>query len=334
MKGPIPNEIGNLCKLKFLDLSGLKESDALNNDSASEEKKTDAELTKNEISGEIPASIGTLKDLEVFRLIDNDVKGRIPVELCECTNLVELLLNQNEITEEIPKEIGNLVNLRQLWLYANSLQGEVPTGIGDCISLEDLRLGLNKGLSGAIPGTLKKCTKLYRIILKGTSMGGTIPWNDSDLPNLTRLHLPEEEDIQIKGKLGEDAKNVLAIWKAMGQDEQALKNDAGPNIYMWRFVTIEKGRVTELKWSRESLNKPIPSEIGNLDKLRRLHLANNSIPGHIPEDIGNLKELIELNLADNTLDGPIPASLGNCKKLKTLKLKKQWVLKGGKAWSD
>ncbi|KAL3620749.1 hypothetical protein CASFOL_035661 [Castilleja foliolosa] len=55
---------------------------------------------------------------------------------------------------------------------------------------------------------------------------------------------------------------------------------------------------------------PIPPSIGSLQRLRYLSLNSNNFIGEIPHSIGNLENLYWLDLADNRLTGTIPVSNG------------------------
>ncbi|XP_031387283.1 receptor kinase-like protein Xa21 [Punica granatum] len=64
----------------------------------------------------------------------------------------------------------------------------------------------------------------------------------------------------------------------------------------------------------------IPPEIGNLKKLKGLHLAQNMLTGEVPHTLGNVSMLFHLSMSKNNLLGTIPSSLSKCRSLSFLDL--------------
>jgi len=99
----------------------------------------------------------------------------------------------------------------------------------------------------------------------------------------------------------------------------------------WTGVDCSAGHVTTIDRDNQSLNGPIPAELGNLSELTRLYLFGNrhydqqqgkyiGFIGSIPTELGNLSQLTELDLSRNQLSGPIPTELGNLSQLTELRL--------------
>ena len=65
----------------------------------------------------------------------------------------------------------------------------------------------------------------------------------------------------------------------------------------------------------------IPSEIGQLKRLRQLNLRSNDLDGPIPPEIGQLVNLVWLDVQLNSLSGPIPPELGDLASLEVLTLR-------------
>ena len=94
--------------------------------------------TRQELSGEIPAELGSLSNLTELDLYDNNLSGEIPAELGSLSNLTRLELGNNELSGEIPAELGSLSNLVSLRLSNNELSGCVPSSLEDDLLLFDL----------------------------------------------------------------------------------------------------------------------------------------------------------------------------------------------------
>ena len=188
---------------------------------------TDLSLYDNQLTGEIPAELGNLTNLEVLSLDGNQLTGEIPAELGNLTNLELLYLDGNQLTGEIPAELGNLTNLEVLSLSSNQLTGEIPAELGNLTNLELLYLDGNQ-LTGEIPAELGNLTNLEGLSLSSNQLTGEIP---AELGNLTNLELLYLDGNQLTGE-----------------------------------IPAELGNLTNLTWSNQ-LTGEIPAELGNLTNL-------------------------------------------------------------------
>ncbi|CAD5322688.1 unnamed protein product [Arabidopsis thaliana] len=109
---------------------------------------TALDFSGNKFEGEIPKSIGLLKELLVLNLSNNAFTGHIPSSMGNLTALESLDVSQNKLYGEIPQEIGNLSLLSYMNFSHNQLAGLVPGGqqflTQRCSSFED-----NMGLFGS-----------------------------------------------------------------------------------------------------------------------------------------------------------------------------------------
>ena len=131
-------------------------------------------LIENQLSGAIPAELGSLTNLQRLYLSDNLLTGPIPSELGNLANLEYLNLDNNQLSGEIPAELGNLTNLHTLWLYGNELTGSIPAELGDLTSLEWLDLSSNQ-LTGPIPSELGGLANLQTLYLSYNQLTGCVP---------------------------------------------------------------------------------------------------------------------------------------------------------------
>ena len=148
----------------------------------SDGRVTELDLSQNQLTGDIPAELGDLTNLEWLDLPINRLTGDIPAELGSLTNLEVLSLFDNRLTGEIPAELGDLTNLGELYLDNNRLSGEIPAELGNLTSLQGLYLQRNR-LSGEIPAELGSLTNLEELYLDNNQLTGCIPEGLRDVPD-------------------------------------------------------------------------------------------------------------------------------------------------------
>ncbi|MYI43502.1 MAG: hypothetical protein F4113_06190 [Rhodothermaceae bacterium] len=277
--------------------------------------ETDAEgnvtelwLTRNNLEGPLPPSLGLLRNLEVLALYSNRLSGPIPPELGNLTQLKELLLPSNELSGPIPPEFGNLTQLEELVLYSNELSGPVAPELGNLTQLEELSLSSNE-LSGPIPPELGNLRQLKKLTLSRNKLSGPIPPQLGNLAQLEDLWLFRNE---LSGSIPPELGNL----KQLKELQIGTNPLSGP-------IPPELGSLTQLKElliPRSKLSGSIPPELGNLVQLEYLWLFRTELTGSIPPELGNLKQLKDLTLSRNRLSGPIPPEVGNLEQLLTLDL--------------
>ncbi|WOH05815.1 hypothetical protein DCAR_0625236 [Daucus carota subsp. sativus] len=90
---------------------------------------TAIDLSSNNFTGEIPESLGTLKELELLNLSNNELTGPIPRSLANLTKLESLDLSQNKLTGVIPQQLASqLTSLEFFNVSYNLLSGHIPQG--------------------------------------------------------------------------------------------------------------------------------------------------------------------------------------------------------------
>ncbi len=150
-------------------------------------------LSENDLTGPIPAEIGSLTHLRELDLSANELTGPIPAELGALANLEELDLSRNSnLTGSIPPELGSLASLRGLYLSLNRLTGSIPPELGSLANLRELRLGLNQ-LTGSIPAELASLDHLELLSLGYNRLTGPIPPQLASLASMTSLSLSHNE---------------------------------------------------------------------------------------------------------------------------------------------
>ena len=96
-------------KGNWLSDAPMGEWDGVTTDS--DGRVTHLDLPYNQLTGGIPAELGSLTNLTHLDLPYNQLTGGIPAELGSLTNLTHLDLPYNQLTGGIPAELGSLTNL-------------------------------------------------------------------------------------------------------------------------------------------------------------------------------------------------------------------------------
>ena len=187
------------------------------------------DFNANSLTGDIPPELGNLSNLEDLSIRYNRLTGDIPSELDNLSNLQWLHLNGNQITGDIPTEIGNLSNLIRLELNNNSLTGEIPSELGR-LYLEALRLDNNQ-LTGEIPSGLNGFSNMEELYISGNQFSGCLPVSlrgiqHNDLQE-TGLQFCNNNDVrgrvsELEGKMGTVQEQVEALLTQMGTMERLI----------------------------------------------------------------------------------------------------------------
>ncbi|XP_010414145.1 PREDICTED: receptor like protein 30-like [Camelina sativa] len=86
------------------------------------------DFSGNKLEGQIPESIGLLKELIALNLSNNAFTGHIPLSLANLTELESLDLSRNQLSGNIPRGLGSLSFLAYISVAHNQLKGEIPEG--------------------------------------------------------------------------------------------------------------------------------------------------------------------------------------------------------------
>ena len=291
---------------------------------------TELRFSRNQLSGELPESLGDLRNLQSLSVYDNDLSGELPSSLGNLTNLQSLGLGENDFSGPLPSSLGNLTNLESLTLDDNQLSGALPSSLGNLTNLRLLYLDntqLCAPPDAAFQTWLQGIENKRGVVNCGIGGGGQ--------PNPDR-----------------DA--LVALYNATNGDNWTNNTNwlSDRPLGEWFGVTTNaNGRVVDLYMPGNQLRGQIPSALGNLSKLTRLHLYNNQLSGAIPSELGQLTNLTsKLDLGNNQLSGAIPSELRQLTNLTNLRLSNNrlngpiptwigslsnltWLSLGGNPWS-
>lgn len=280
------------------------------------------DLGNNQIRGELP-SFGSLPNLQVLNLRNNQLYGSIPKGLLESSMpLTELDLSGNGFTGPID-EI-NSSNLNILNLSSNGLSGSLPSSLRRCLTvdlsrnmisgdisimqsweatLEVLDLSSNK-LTGSFPNLTSQFERLTTLKLGNNSLVGILP---SGLGAYSRLSAVDLSSNNLNGpipssfftsttltSLNLSGNNFVGSIPFQGSHESEL-------LVLPSYLLLES-----LDLSHNFLTGNLPSDIGNMGRLKLLNLAKNSLSGELPNEISKLSDLEYLDLSSNNFRGEIP----------------------------
>ncbi|XP_059077346.1 receptor-like protein 19 isoform X1 [Cryptomeria japonica] len=105
------------------------------------------DLSNNNLSGNIPKNIGSLKGLVILNISRNNFNGEIPKFIGDMILLESLDLSQNKLSGAIPTELQFLTSLSYFDVSYNYLSGMIPQG-GQMMTFDSAYFSNNLGLCG------------------------------------------------------------------------------------------------------------------------------------------------------------------------------------------
>ncbi|KAK9269826.1 hypothetical protein L1049_025399 [Liquidambar formosana] len=155
ISGKLPWQLTNCSNLKVLNLTGNKHDWNLP-DLSSLRNLQILDLSANYFSGRFPAWVGNLSGLVGLGLGFNEYdEGEIPESLGNLKNLTWIFLAGSHLRGEIPESIFGLEALETLDICRNNISGMFPKSISKLRNLNKIELYVNN-LTGEIPPELAK----------------------------------------------------------------------------------------------------------------------------------------------------------------------------------
>ena len=182
---------------------------------------------------------GTPTRVTKVELDDEDLTGTIPADLGSLSELTHLDLNDNSLTGDIPRELGNLHNLEEVRLSGNSLTGCIPDGLKDVTTndLSSLNLlycppapdaptvGTAAETSLALSWAAVSNTSKYRVEYRE----GLDPWTMDDESITTTSHTVDglqcETEYQFRLSAYGDGTTYAAAWSDPSEALTATTGD-------------------------------------------------------------------------------------------------------------
>ncbi|KAL3347706.1 hypothetical protein AABB24_021404 [Solanum stoloniferum] len=216
------------------------------------------------LTGQIPESIGVLKNLKELNLQTNQLSSTIPESVFTLTSLTTLNLENNHLTGEISENIGNLQALQKLFLSNNSFTGKIPVSITKLHSISTIHLEENQ-LVGEIQLPLSPAAQwplIKTLALDNNALTGAIPDSIGYLTTLSSLSISNN---QLTGPIPSSLGNIKQL--------QILKvNNNNLSVEM------------------------LPTTICGLTELSVLYVSQNKIHGPLPGCLSSFKYLLDVDV--------------------------------------
>ncbi|KAK3404327.1 hypothetical protein EUGRSUZ_K00636, partial [Eucalyptus grandis] len=320
LHGVFPSAIFNLPKLRLL---GVADNEALTGrlpdfNSSSPLKKL--RMLGTSFFGELPASIGNLRSLQILDLDSEtcNLTGSLPASIGNLPSLSYLDIGGCKFSGSIPASFANLSNLKNLdvsmnpftpqsissfsWLWKNkklarlnleqiNLYGEIPPSIGNLSQLATLSFADNQ-LTGTIVSQLMNLTQLTDLYLQSNQLSGSIP---SWLMNMTGLVVLDLVENKFHGEIPSSISQLQNL-----QVLALAKNNFSGTVDLDNFLKLKQLGVLHLSSNRLSCRKSSMNVIP--PQLQVLGLASCNL-SEFPAFLQNQEDMNWLDLSDNNIRG-------------------------------
>ncbi|TYH73467.1 hypothetical protein ES332_D05G331400v1 [Gossypium tomentosum] len=314
LQGNIPVDLNNCSNLQFLLLSDNSFSGKIPFQSG--ENMIKLSLDSNDFVGGIPSSLGNLSSLDYLQLGDNHLEGDIPFDIGRLYNLKILVLRQNNLSGTIPSSIYNLSAMRYLAIGSNKLHGSLESHLGFAFpELEILHFGDNH-FSGRIPASVTNISGLKDFDIHSNAFSGLVPENMGKLQNLVFFYI-DYNHLGI-GK-GGDLDFLPSLTNCSRLNDLDIHHNRLGGVLPNSIANLS-AQLEHLFMGGNQISGSIPQGIGNLVKLKNLHIRENLFTGEVPTSIGKLRNIGRFDLSLNRLSGEIPSCIGNLSRLLYLHL--------------
>ena len=234
--------------------------------------------------------------------------------------VTRLNLYNNRMSGEIPAELGNLTSLEWLYLNNNQLSNQIPAELGSLAKLRHLYLHANR-FSGQIPAALGRLASLERLFLSNNQLSEGVPAELGNLTNLVWLYL--NNNAPLSGPLPSSMTGLNSL-RVLSLSGTQLCAPADAAFQAWLKGIANTTGVTNCDADgaadRDELLALYNATDGSNWTNKTNWLSDRPLGewhGVTTDDNGRVTRLW---LENNQLSGAMPAALGNLANLDTLNL--------------
>ncbi|XP_061999344.1 receptor-like protein EIX2 [Rosa rugosa] len=332
MNGTIPESIGQLRELEFLDLTGCSWEGFISENHFQNTSRLDQFFLSSEASNSLvfnvshdwipifnltnlyimdcklmdtafPVWLKSQKFLEYLTLKRGGISDTIPHWFWRFAPfLMDVNLSHNQLRGNLPKSVSS--HLQHVILTNNSLVGSLPLWP----NVTQLSLANNK-FSGPIPLNIgHEMSELVFLDLSRNYFSGIIP---RDWTGLQDLKVIDFSNNNLSGEIPSSMCSQLPSLKWLRLSNNNLSGNLESSLQTCRNLSA-------LDLTGNNFSGTIPDCIGeNLHTLSYLILKANKFTGNIPHQLCDLSSLQVLDLSQNNISGSIPACLGGLKQMAT-----------------
>ncbi|KAF8097591.1 hypothetical protein N665_0285s0022 [Sinapis alba] len=253
-------------------------------------------ISKNGFQGNLPSSLGNMKNIEYMDLSRNGFHGELPRSFLNgCDSMAILKLSHNKLTGEIFQEPPKFTNILGLFMDNNLFTGNIGQGFQRLRKLSLLDIS-NNNLTGVVPSWIGELPSLTALLIANNMLEGNIP---TSLFNNSNLQLLDLSTNSLSGDIPpqHNSRNGVVL---LLQD-----NHLSGEISDTQVANVE---ILDLR--NNKLSGSIPEFI-RTQNISVLLLRGNNLTGRIPHQLCGLINIQLLDLSKNRLNGSIPSCLSN-----------------------
>ena len=309
ISGAIPNNVGLLSELTYLNLAFNSFGGTIPMNIGSLAKLNTLDLSGNKVSGYLPSQLGNLLFLEKFSAYGNCISGSLPQELFGLSNLKHLSLGSNSLTGSLPSAILLLSSVEYLDVSDNSFTGALS--LYGSPSLEFVNASYNM-IDAIADFSLEAnpAIKLETVILDYNELQSlptalnitSIVTLSSSGNNFTNVGLPDISGIDSLSEFRCSACSLTSVPSFIVSLTNINYLDLSYNSFRDGGVLQEVSVFPKLEFldlTATNATGSIPSALGSLRSLESLYLGENSLTGKIPESLCDLEYLSSLDISSN-----------------------------------